>query len=47
MERHSQGGIIASSSVKHTSEGYFTVQLSKCHFFLWTREESKKKINFC
>lgn len=46
MERHSEGGIIANSSVKHTSEEQFMVQLSQCHFFPWTREETGKKINF-
>lgn len=42
LERHSKGGIIANSSVKHTSEEYFMVQLSECHFLLWTREQEKK-----
>lgn len=46
VERHSKGGIIANSSVKHESEEYFMVRLSECHFFLWTREESGKEINF-
>lgn len=46
LERHSKGGIIANSGVKHTSEEYFRVWLSECHFFLWTRGENGKEVNF-
>lgn len=46
MGRHSKGGITTNSNIKHTSEGYFIAELSECHFFRWTREESEKKISF-